>query len=359
MTSTNAQGAIVAKPASILAPNNVLIGLLKHAINSGNYFRDFRTRALLCVAAASILLCLPTLAVDLVNGNLALVLISGLGGLAMIIAVGAMLLNQRVELGVNIVLLTLTAMMCALLFARQGATLGFYVGIPAVLFLANLLASRSLAIVYWLLCAALLALAAYLGHAHWQTVIDMRDPVIAAGGLRIGLIILFFNLLTVMVFRDSIRDLLRDFQAKKAEVARINAKLAQTIHEKQAWVSALGRIHDAGLAIAWWYDSKTGLLQYTAGSAADGNTHAVVKTVKQEDRDALDSHSWQAKILDAIASAGMHPHSWAREIRGVDKDRGETRWYALSADVAFADTGGVQVIGTLQDITAQKNLQTG
>lgn len=357
MALQNAPRAAISRPVSKKQSHNLLIRLLKRAINSGNYFHDFRTRAILCIAAASILLCLPTLAVDLFNGNLALVLITGLGGLAMIIAVGIVLLYQRVELGVNIVLLTLTAMMCALLFARQGATLGFYVGIPAILFLANLLASRSLAIVYWLLCAALLALAAYLSHAHWQTVIDMRDPVIAVGGLRIGLIILFFNLLTVMVFRDSIRDLLGNFQAKQAEVARINAKLAQTILEKQAWINALGRIHDAGLAIAWWYDSGTGLLKYSTGSASSGN--AVVKTVQQDERDALDPHSWQAKILDAIASAGTHPHSWAREIRSLDKDRNETRWYALSADVEFVDAGGVQVTGTLQDITAQKSLQAG
>ncbi|MBT8140627.1 MAG: hypothetical protein KJP25_12740 [Gammaproteobacteria bacterium] len=343
-----------AQLASIFAhqrPNRLLQNL-KQSISSGNSFLDFRARLVVCVAAAAILLCLPTLVVDLLNGNIALVMVTGLGGAAMVAAAGAVLLYQRVELAVNIVLLTLSTMMVGLLFIRQGETLGFYVGVPAIIFLASILASKTLAVFYWLACTALFAVAAYLSHTQWVTIIDMTDPVVASGGIRIGLIILFFNLLTVIVFRDSLRDLLLDHNAKQDEVSRLNNTLMQTIDEKHAWTRVLGHIHDTGFAIAWFYDAKAGQLKHT-DVAASGSGAAEPAVLEDSHLEKMNPQSWQAKIYQAIVAAGNGTERWAREISCVDSLTGDLRWYAVTAETHFLDTG-TQVVGTLLDITDEK-----
>lgn len=348
---TNArQGSLTAIGWRERSASNPIIALLSRSVNSNDPFRNYQTRAILCIAAIATLFCLPTLAIDLMYGNLELVLVTGLGGVSMICAIGALVLFGRMELASHIVLLTLFAMMVALLVTRQGVTLGFYVGVTALVFLSSFLASRPVAISYAIACVALLAAAAWLSHTQWQSVIELSDPVVATGALRIALIVLVFNLVSMMLLRDSTREMYDELQAKKTEACRLNAELSQALNEKQAWLRTLARIQVDGHAIAWRYESRTGVLRYISSSAAtDGDT--LLQSIHENDRDALDAQSWQAKILETIASAGERTQSWLREIHCVDSVTGKSRSYKVSAETELAANGGIQIVGLIREVS--------
>ncbi|NNC55119.1 MAG: hypothetical protein HKO07_05300 [Pseudomonadales bacterium] len=342
-------GTAVTKPGST---RSKLLELVRGAFYSGDAFQDFRVRTALCIAAAGIVTGLPVLALENLAGRPDIVAIATFTCSAMMLGIASIILFRRVELGINIVLGALVSMVFALLWINQGVSLGFYVGLSAVFFLSSVLGRGKAAISLWVICIALLGVAAYMSHVHWQTVIDMRDPFVASGGFKMGLVILAFNLFTVLVFRDSTYGLISDMQAQKGQVARLNQSLQQEMAEKHAWTRALAQLGNAGIAVQWYYEFEHGQLRYLEYA---GTNTAQAKTVKLSELETLDAMSWQAQILSIVSRyGGDAQRELSQELRCINPENREFLWYAMSASAHLKADGTAQLSGILRDITSAR-----
>ncbi|NND39006.1 MAG: hypothetical protein EX270_03565 [Pseudomonadales bacterium] len=340
-------------------PSSRLLNILRRAFYFGNAFQDFRVRTSFCIAVISMITCLPVIMIESYTGKSAVVFIAVTCFFMHATAASLVLFFNRIEIGINLVLCTLLYMVFALAWFQKGVSLGFYVGLSAVLFLVTILARGKPMIFLWLAATAMLALVAYMGYAHWQTVIDMRDPNVAWTGVQMALVVLCFNLFAVLVFRDSTYALIEDFQNKQAQIAGMNTRLQKQAAEKHAWSRALAQLGNAGISVQWHFDADAGLLRYFEGSRQGDRA----QKLNSAELESLDAMSWQAQLLKLVSpcvgdsfgdSDGATQRDLNREIRCVDPRTRDFRWYVMSASSNRKQGGGLQLSGILRDITASR-----
>ncbi|NNL57260.1 MAG: EAL domain-containing protein [Pseudomonadales bacterium] len=340
--------------------HNPLLQALGKALCSGDFEQDFKARTIFGIAIVSLLLCIPTMAVDVFNREWSLVLVVSAGGLSMCAVVALVVFTRRVQWAVNLTVCTLLAMMVALLIARQGATLGFYVGVPTVIFLASILASRRFAWATLVACTLLFFCAAYLSHSYWRTEINLADPVLAAGGVRVGIVTLIFTFFSVGIYRRASDIMRKELSAAEINLSTANNALLDALEENIASVKMLMRLHDIGDVIGWWYDTNCAELHYTCSDNHNSSLYAsAFKTITRAQVEQMPADSWQYQVVTNIEQTCIQSGcgdgvEWDEELRCCDGE--QIVWYRNSGHCEFEKNEISRIIGVLHNVSESKQL---